>query len=273
MRGPTGQATAADLNKDPLPPGRAGILCKISGLEDRKPHPALANRAPERVEGPPDQSELFGALKPLHDSRPRRSNQRTNSYLGEWCNGSTTDSDSVCLGSNPSSPASLACPLISDPVQQSQPRQTADWAKTHLAPWPPRSPLSCYRGHAQARPRCTPDTRTRSTQPIQISHSKQVNFGNGHLAALRADPVASPRMTPTQTFAFSRHARVLPEISCPAVTKALPHRGPTSLSDYPHRSCERPSRRRGSSTFLDQIPGVGEGRLSDTSRSPRSRCA
>jgi hypothetical protein len=25
--------------------------------------------------------------------------------IGEWCNGSTTDSDSVCLGSNPSSPA------------------------------------------------------------------------------------------------------------------------------------------------------------------------
>ena len=25
--------------------------------------------------------------------------------FGEWCNGSTTDSDSVCLGSNPSSPA------------------------------------------------------------------------------------------------------------------------------------------------------------------------
>jgi hypothetical protein len=28
--------------------------------------------------------------------------------------------------------------------------------------------------------------------------------------------------------------------------KELPHRGPTSLSDYPHRSCERPSRRCGS---------------------------
>ena len=27
---------------------------------------------------------------------------------GEWCNGSTTDSDSVCLGSNPGSPASLS---------------------------------------------------------------------------------------------------------------------------------------------------------------------
>ena len=25
--------------------------------------------------------------------------------VGEWCNGSTTDSDSVCLGSNPGSPA------------------------------------------------------------------------------------------------------------------------------------------------------------------------
>src|SRR6476660_5013896 len=28
--------------------------------------------------------------------------------LGEWCNGSTTDSDSVCLGSNPSSPANVS---------------------------------------------------------------------------------------------------------------------------------------------------------------------
>jgi hypothetical protein len=30
-----------------------------------------------------------------------------SSFGGEWCNGSTTDSDSVCLGSNPGSPASL----------------------------------------------------------------------------------------------------------------------------------------------------------------------
>lgn len=28
-------------------------------------------------------------------------------FIGEWCNGSTTDSDSVCLGSNPGSPATL----------------------------------------------------------------------------------------------------------------------------------------------------------------------
>ena len=30
---------------------------------------------------------------------------------GEWCNGSTYDSDSYCLGSNPSSPASFLAPL------------------------------------------------------------------------------------------------------------------------------------------------------------------
>ena len=27
-------------------------------------------------------------------------------HFGEWCNGSTADSGSACLGSNPSSPAS-----------------------------------------------------------------------------------------------------------------------------------------------------------------------
>src|SRR6202040_4382497 len=34
-----------------------------------------------------------------------------NRFGGEWCNGSTTDSDSVCLGSNPSSPARLQFPF------------------------------------------------------------------------------------------------------------------------------------------------------------------
>src|SRR5690348_18160976 len=36
------------------------------------------------------------ATRPLYDSGTRA--------VGEWCNGSTTDSDSVCLGSNPGSP-------------------------------------------------------------------------------------------------------------------------------------------------------------------------
>jgi hypothetical protein len=48
----------------------------------------------------------------LQNSRSSLQNFRKNrckiSYFGgEWCNGSTTDSDSVCLGSNPSSPAKL----------------------------------------------------------------------------------------------------------------------------------------------------------------------
>src|ERR1700733_4105704 len=36
---------------------------------------------------------------------------RSFGNFGEWCNGSTTDSDSVCLGSNPSSPASADQPV------------------------------------------------------------------------------------------------------------------------------------------------------------------
>src|ERR1700760_2986204 len=35
-----------------------------------------------------------------------------NNPIGEWCNGSTTDSDSVCLGSNPGSPANSTIPDI-----------------------------------------------------------------------------------------------------------------------------------------------------------------
>jgi hypothetical protein len=34
-------------------------------------------------------------------------------FDGEWCNGSTTDSDSVCLGSNPGSPATPNFPISS----------------------------------------------------------------------------------------------------------------------------------------------------------------
>jgi hypothetical protein len=35
----------------------------------------------------------------------RKKRCKISHFDGEWCNGSTTDSDSVCLGSNPSSPA------------------------------------------------------------------------------------------------------------------------------------------------------------------------
>jgi hypothetical protein len=53
----------------------------------------------------------------LQNSRSSLQNLRKNrckiSYFGgEWCNGSTTDSDSVCLGSNPSSPATANARLF-----------------------------------------------------------------------------------------------------------------------------------------------------------------
>ncbi len=35
----------------------------------------------------------------------RKANAERKNANGEWCNGSTYDSDSYCLGSNPSSPA------------------------------------------------------------------------------------------------------------------------------------------------------------------------
>jgi hypothetical protein len=38
-------------------------------------------------------------------------------FVGEWCNGSTTDSDSVCLGSNPSSPATAGKQLTIRPSE------------------------------------------------------------------------------------------------------------------------------------------------------------
>ena len=51
----------------------------------------------------------------LQNSWPRLQNFRKkrcniSAFGGEWCNGSTTDSDSVCLGSNPGSPATLGDP-------------------------------------------------------------------------------------------------------------------------------------------------------------------
>ena len=47
----------------------------------------------------------FGKLLADIGKLPKKRCQ-TKRLDGEWCNGSTTDSDSVCLGSNPSSPAS-----------------------------------------------------------------------------------------------------------------------------------------------------------------------
>jgi hypothetical protein len=53
---------------------------------------------PEAGGLPKNQCQFYKALILLGNS------------IGEWCNGSTTDSDSVCLGSNPGSPAILSEP-------------------------------------------------------------------------------------------------------------------------------------------------------------------
>jgi hypothetical protein len=53
-------------------------------------------------------SKSPGLQNPRSSLQNFRKNSCKISYFGgEWCNGSTTDSDSVCLGSNPSSPAIL----------------------------------------------------------------------------------------------------------------------------------------------------------------------
>ena len=61
---------------------------------------------------------------------------------GEWCNGSTTDSDSVCLGSNPGSPASYR--LLTKPQQFEDVSKMARRCN-HLAQ-PPSSSSCVVRG-------------------------------------------------------------------------------------------------------------------------------
>jgi hypothetical protein len=68
---------------------------------------ALAKAGRERVEG-------RGAGDPTSEKRVGVTSGHFDNTLnlfgksvGEWCNGSTTDSDSVCLGSNPGSPATF----------------------------------------------------------------------------------------------------------------------------------------------------------------------
>jgi hypothetical protein len=67
--------------------------------------PALAKAGSERVE---DAALAVFCKTPIASDclTEFRNVLNTLQFIGEWCNGSTTDSDSVCLGSNPSSPAS-----------------------------------------------------------------------------------------------------------------------------------------------------------------------
>src|SRR5258708_34220845 len=76
-------------------------------VSQERPVPALAKAGSERLED--------AALGGIFCKTPIASDCLTEfrnvlntlQFIGEWCNGSTTDSDSVCLGSNPSSPATI----------------------------------------------------------------------------------------------------------------------------------------------------------------------
>src|SRR5258707_2164099 len=67
--------------------------------------PALAKAGSERVE---DAALAVFCKTPIASDclTEFRNVLNTLQFIGEGCNSSTTDSDSVCLGSNPSSPAS-----------------------------------------------------------------------------------------------------------------------------------------------------------------------
>ena len=68
--------------------------------------PTLAKAGSERVENA-SLGGIFCKTPIASDCLTEfRNVLNTLQFIGEWCNGSTTDSDSVCLGSNPSSPAS-----------------------------------------------------------------------------------------------------------------------------------------------------------------------
>ena len=67
--------------------------------------------SPRGLDPPPNRAYVWLWVTPANDDvnqgiHPVQSAATSHSCLGEWCNGSTKDSDSFSLGSNPSSPAS-----------------------------------------------------------------------------------------------------------------------------------------------------------------------
>ena len=77
------------------PKGKSGF-----GWSRRRTRPRTFGPLYHRCQTP----DLENSLAILENFRKKRC--QISYFGGEWCNGSTTDSDSVCLGSNPSSPAS-----------------------------------------------------------------------------------------------------------------------------------------------------------------------
>ena len=81
----------------------AVVLC--DGMADT-PVPQLGNKTPMEVADKPCMNSLvkdseIGLIKTVADEY----SNKTKLKIAELCKGSTADSDSVCLGSNPSSAA------------------------------------------------------------------------------------------------------------------------------------------------------------------------
>jgi len=74
-------------------------------VSQERPVPVLAKAGSERVEDAALWAVLLQNPAASDCLTEFRNVLNTLQFIGEWCNGSTTDSDSVCLGSNPSSPA------------------------------------------------------------------------------------------------------------------------------------------------------------------------
>lgn len=79
---------------------RSRSKCKSGfGWSRRRTRPRTLGRLYHRCQTP----DLENSLAILENFRKKCC--QISHFGGEWCNGSTTDSDSVCLGSNPGSPA------------------------------------------------------------------------------------------------------------------------------------------------------------------------
>jgi hypothetical protein len=81
------------------PKGKSGF-----GWSRRRTRPRTFGRLYHRCQTP----DLENSSAILENFRKKCC--QISHFGGEWCNGSTTDSDSVCLGSNPSSPATALTP-------------------------------------------------------------------------------------------------------------------------------------------------------------------
>jgi hypothetical protein len=81
------------------PKGKSGFGWSRTRTVRTRTRPRTFGRLYHRYQTP----DLENSLAILENFR--KTCCKISHFGGEWCNGSTTDSDSVCLGSNPSSPA------------------------------------------------------------------------------------------------------------------------------------------------------------------------